>query len=198
LFIDIRLVQLRKLGAEAQERGLPSPRLRVQIGSGVREGTELLWVESALHDRLPRLARSFRIRRGDERRFRETIDELHDEAIKAIQTPSPAAYADIAAIYERMLLALPETWARYGQRYVAGIAGEPNPFELGYLDFLERNLYEEMTRAARAPSRDIAHDALDLPITVAFRALEIRALALWADARAMGGSPAVAAARTVE
>jgi hypothetical protein len=35
-----------------------------------------------------------------------------------------------------------------------------------------------MTQAARSGSRDVAHDALDLPIIVAQRALELRALAL--------------------
>jgi hypothetical protein len=35
-----------------------------------------------------------------------------------------------------------------------------------------------MTQAARSGSRDIAHDALDLPIIVAHRALDLGALAL--------------------
>ncbi len=106
------------------------------------------------------------------------LEDLHDEALVAIRAPSPSGYSAIAELYEHLLLVLPETWARYGQQYTGGIEGGANPFELSVQDYLERHLYEQMTQAARSGSRDVAHDALDLPITVAQRALELRALAL--------------------
>jgi hypothetical protein len=175
---NIRLRRLRKIAAQAGGRGLSKPLIRVEIGSPVRAGTELASVDAAQARSTARIARSFRIRRADRDQFRTVLDDLHDEALVAIRTPSPATYSAISDLYEHMLLVLPETWARYGQQYVGGIAGGANPFELTVQDYLERQLYEEMTQAARSSSRDVAHDALDLPIVVAQRALDLRALAL--------------------
>ncbi len=175
---NIRLRRLKRLASQAAESGLSQPLLRVEIGSTVRAGTELAAVDAAQGGSTPSAVRSFRIRRGDREQFRTTLEDLHDEALVAIRTPSPATYSAISELYEHVLLVLPEAWARYGQQYVGGIAGGANPFELTVQDYLERQLYEEMTKAAGSGSRDIAHDALDLPIVVAQRALDLRALAL--------------------
>ncbi|MHB8059971.1 MAG: DUF2254 domain-containing protein [Gaiellaceae bacterium] len=174
---DIRLRRLRCLAQRMALHDAPKPLLRVEIGSFVRAGTELLSLDGR-HGSPAKLARSFRIRRSDREQFRSVLEDLHDEGLVAIRTPSPATYSAISELYERVLLVLPETWARYGQEYVEGIAGGANPFELTVQDYLERQLYEEMTQAARSSSRDVAHDALDLPIAVAQRALELKALAL--------------------
>jgi hypothetical protein len=175
---NIRLRPLRKLAADAAKHDFVKPTLCAEIGSPVRSGTELAWLGAPQKEASKKLARAFRVRNREQQRFRTTVDDLHDEALQAIRTPSPVTYSAIAELYEEMLLALPETWARYGQQYTAGIAGGAHPFELTVQDILERNLYEEMTQAARSTSRDIAHDALDFPIVVAQRALDLDALAL--------------------
>jgi hypothetical protein len=115
---NIRLEQLRRLAAEAARRGLTKPRLRAEIGSPVRAGTELAWVDVAQETAAQKLTRAFRVRDRDRRRFRITVDDLHEEALLAIRTSSPATYSAISELYEQMLLALPETWARYGQQYI--------------------------------------------------------------------------------
>jgi hypothetical protein len=175
---DIRLGRLRKIAAAATTGNLRKPRLRAEIGSSVRVGTELAWLDGAQGALAPAVAKAFRIRRRARRAFKSTIDDLHEDALLAIRMPSPAAYAAVVELYERVLLALPETWARYGQQYVGAIAGGANPFEFSIQDYLERNLYEEMTLAAASGNRDVAHDALDLPIITAQQALDLRALAL--------------------
>lgn len=175
---DIRLRRLQRLGSDATKREVAQPVLRAEIGTAVRAGTELAAVDASQRGAGSQLLRSFRIgpRRKDE--FRSVLEDLHDEALVAIRAPSPSGYSAIAELYEHLLLVLPETWARYGQQYAGGIEGGANPFELSVQDYLERHLYEQMTQAARSGSRDVAHDALDLPIIVAQRALELRALAL--------------------
>lgn len=175
---NIRLRRLKRLASQASERGLSKPLVRVEIGSVVRSGTELASLDTAQEGALASVIRAFRVRRRHREQFRTTLEDLHDEALVAIRTPSPATYSAIAELYEHVLLVLPETWARYGQQYVGGIAGGAHPFELTVQDYLERQLYEEMTQAARSGSRDVAHDALDLPIIVAQRALDLKALAL--------------------
>ena len=175
---NIRLRRLRGIASASVERGLSSPALHVEIGSSVRAGTAMVSVDVAHGASTGKIRRSFRIRRRDSERFRTILEDLHDEALIAIRTPSPATYGAITELYEHVLLVLPETWARYGQQYVGGIAGGTHPFDLTVQDYLERQLYEEMTQAARSGSRDIAHDALDLPIVVAERGLELKALAL--------------------
>jgi hypothetical protein len=175
---DIRLRWLRQLAADAAARGVSQLLLRAEIGTAVRPGTDLAAIDASYQDAASRIARSFRIRRLRRDAFRSVLDDLHEDADRAIRTPSPATYSAIAELYEHLLLVFPETWARYGQQYTGGIAGGANPFELSVQDYVERQLYEEMTLAARSGSRDIAHDALDLPIGVAQRALELRALAL--------------------
>jgi hypothetical protein len=175
---DIRLRRLRRRAHEAQQRGLAQPLLRAEIGRAVRAGTDLMAVDGAQRRSIGRLRRAFRIRRMEKDKFRTLLADLHDEALLAIRTPSPATYSAIRDLYEHVLLVLPETWARYGQLYSGSIEGGANPFELSVQDYLDRQMYEEMTAAARSGSRDIAHDALDLPIRVAQRALELKALAL--------------------
>ncbi|HVU78845.1 MAG TPA: hypothetical protein VHC67_14800 [Gaiellaceae bacterium] len=175
---DIRLRALRRVAEKSHHRGLPQPLLRAELGRAVRAGSDLVSVDSALARATGRLRRSFRLRRMEKDKFRTLIKDLHDEAVIAIRTPSPATYSAIKNLYEDVLLVLPETWARYGQLYSSDIEGGASPFELSPQDYLDRQLYEEMTAAAKSGSRDIAHDALDLPIIVAQRALEVRALAL--------------------
>jgi hypothetical protein len=175
---DIRLRAMRRVAQKSQRRGLPQPVLRAEIGRAVRAGTDLVSIDSALGRASASVRRSFRLRRMEKDKFRTLIEDLHDEAVIAIRTPSPATYSAIRDLYEDVLLVLPETWARYGQLYSAEIEGGGSPFELSPQDYLDRQLYEEITAAAKSGSRDIAHDALDLPIIVAQRALEVKALAL--------------------
>jgi len=152
--------------------------LRATLGLTVRAGTELAWIDATQAGYVPKLVRAFPVRDRARQLFRTTVDDLHEEALTAIRTPSPAAFSAISELYEQMLLALPETWARYGQQYVGEIASGVNPFALTAQDYLERNLYDEMTHAAHSGNRDVAQDSLDLPIIVAQRALDIGALAL--------------------
>lgn len=174
---DLRLRVLRRLAQRSARRGLTRPRLAAQLGARVRDSSDLLWVEPEALTRRPR--RAFRIRRLDrEQGFLVTVEELHKEALQAIQTLSPTGYSEVTEIYQRMLLALPETWAQYGQSFGPSVAGEATPFELGFLDYLERNLYLEAELAVTGASREIMHVALDFPLQIAIRALDLQASAL--------------------
>lgn len=174
---DLRLWILRWVGWKARRKSLPSPRLRASLGDSVGDKTELLWAEPAALPRWPRWG--FKILARDrEQGFLTTVEELHTEAMQAIRALTPTGYSDVTEFYEEMLLALPETWAQYGQSFGPAVAGEATPFELGFLDYLERNLYLEMELAVDGPSREIAQEALNFPIRIATRALPLRATAL--------------------
>jgi len=175
---DIKLNLLRRAAAHAERHSTSRPRLRVHLGSRVRTSTQIATAGSDQQHGRRALSRAVKVRRRDPRDFRRRLDDLHEEALAAISTPSPTVYEDITELYERIFLALPETWARYGADYRKEIAGGASLFELTAHEHLERRLYEEMTLAAKSQSRDVAHDALDLPIQIAQGALELRGLAL--------------------
>lgn len=176
---DVRLRRLRKLGRAAQAQDLPRPRLRSYLNVPVSETTELLWAEPTVIATLRNPRGIFRIGgQRSERDFRDTIQQLHDEATRLITNPTPGAYTDVLDVYEDMLLALPTTWAKYGQDYAPAIAGEVSPFELGFLDYLGRDLYDEIRAAVLGPNRQIAFDAFRFPVRISYRAIELRATAL--------------------
>jgi hypothetical protein len=104
---DIRLRRLRQVAVDAVKRELAQPLLRVEIGSAVRVGTDLVAVDVSHGKARSRLVRSFRIRRQRKDGFRSVLEDLHDEALAAIRTPSPATYSAIAELYEHLLLVLP-------------------------------------------------------------------------------------------
>jgi hypothetical protein len=128
-------------------------------------------------DRLIGLQWAFTLRtREPETEFDLALTQLHDEAVRLIRDGSPGGYARIAGVYEQLLLAQPETWARYGQRFGPTIASGLHPFQFTLMDRVERRLYEELELAVMSPSREIGREALNLPIAVAFRAVEPRAI----------------------
>jgi hypothetical protein len=176
---DVRLRRLRKLGRAAQAQDLPQPRLRAYLDVPVGDTSELLWAEPTVIATMRNPWRIFRFRRQRSKRdFRDTIQQLHDEATRVIANPTPGAYGDVLDVYEDMLLALPTTWAKYGRDYAPAIAGEVSPFELGFLDYLGRDLYDEIRAAVLGPNRQIAFDAFRFPVRIAHRAVELRATAL--------------------
>jgi len=130
-------------------------------------------------ERLLPLARAFTIvDRDPEAALNAALSQIHDEAVRLIRDGSPGAYARIADVYERLLLAQPETWARYGQRFGPDVAGGLHPFQFTLFDRVERRLYEELELAVLSPSREIGRDALNLPLAVAFGTIEPRAIEL--------------------
>lgn len=178
---DLRLRVLRKLGHAAAQANQPQPRLRGYPDVAVAADTELLWAEPTALEHVRRPQRAFRLGGGrHELAFRRTIQLLHDEATRVIANPTPGAYSDILETYTEMMLALPSTWARYGQDYGPTVAGEVSPFELGFLDYLGRDLYDELRAAVLGTNREVARDALHFPLRVATDAIPLRATALTA------------------
>lgn len=176
---DIRLRRLRKLAHAAQRRELPKPRLRAYTDVPVSHTTEVLWAEPSALGAVRRPRRIFRYRRARrEQAFRDTIQRLHDEATRVIASPTPGAYEDILDVYEDKIVALPTTWAKYGQDYAPAIAGGVSPFELEFLDYLGRDLYDEIRSAVLGTNREIAHTAMRFPFRIAHEAVELRATAL--------------------
>jgi hypothetical protein len=181
---DINLWRLRKAGrlvskaepAPASDREQPA--VLVYLGSAVPKGNPVMLVPASVAGRA-RLATAFKIKpQPPGVDFDATIEQVHEEALRSIREASPRAYADIAEVYERLLLTVPETWAKYGQHFGPGIAGGLHPFELTLLDRVERNLYAELVTAVLGPSREIRREAANLPIAVASRAIGTRAIAL--------------------
>lgn len=180
---DVNLWRVGRVGRLSREFGLTRdgselPVLLARLGANVRHDSPVMRVAHVITGQM-RISSAFKIRRDEsEAAFRATLTRLHEEGMQAIREASPATYAGIGGIYERLLLALPETWARYGQQFVPQLAAGIHPFESGFLDIVERNLYDELELAALGPSREVAHEALNLPLEVAIRATRLRASAL--------------------
>ncbi len=96
---DIRLQRLRRLGVDAVRREVAQPRLCVDLGTAVRAGSDLAVLHASQQRGASRLVHSFRIRRRRKLELRSVLEGLHDEALVAIRTPSPATYSAIAEIY---------------------------------------------------------------------------------------------------
>lgn len=181
---DINLRRLEKAGRlskalhNARSHGDEKPAVLVYIGGVIDKGQPMMRVAPGI-GRLAGLDRAFKIVAHErEAALDAALATLHDEAVRLIRNVTPGAYARIAEVYEQLLLAAPETWARYGQRFGPGVAGAVHPFALSLLDKVERPLYEELELGVMSPSREIGRAALNLPIAVAFRTIEPRAIAL--------------------
>jgi hypothetical protein len=181
---DIRISRLRKVGRTARKmKTVPvdnpeSPAVLVYLGVGIRKGDPVMLVPASVADRL-RLSAAFKTKPQEpEADFDAVLARVHEEAVLAIREATPRAYADITNVYERLLLTMPETWAKYGQEFGPEIAGGLHPFELTLLDRVERNVYDELEQAMLGASREIRREAANLPIAVASRTVEPRAIAL--------------------
>jgi hypothetical protein len=181
---DVNLWRLRKAGGLARNEEAvsaenpESPAVLVHIGAAVRQRDPVMLVPGSVANGM-NLSGAFKIEtRRTEANLDAILTQVHEEALRAIREASPGSYAGITDVYERLLLALPLTWAKYGQQFGPGIAGGMNPFELTLLDRVERNLYDELEQAALGASREIAQEAVNVPIAVASRSTEPRAIAL--------------------
>jgi hypothetical protein len=181
---DVNLWRVAKAGRLSTEfevaraHGGEQPAVLVHVGAGIGAGRPLMRVARVISRMVP-LSRAFKIvDRDPEAALNLALSQIHDEAVRLIRDGSPGAYARIADVYERLLLAQPETWARYGQRFGPDAAGGLHPFQFTLFDRVERRLYEELELAVMSPSREIGREALNLPVAVAFGTIEPRAIAL--------------------
>jgi hypothetical protein len=181
---DVNLWRVAKAGRlstelqVAQAHHNESPTILVMVGARVREGDALMRVARVIHQ-FSNFPNAFKIRRGDpEAEIRGTLRQVHDEASRLIRERSPGAYSEINEVYEHVLLAFPETWARYQQQFVPGLASGLHLFDWTLLDRVQDNLRDEIEQAVRGGSHEIAEEALNLPIVVAMRATELRATGL--------------------
>jgi hypothetical protein len=177
---DINLKTLRRAGEEAQEARLLQPRLSVKIGDRVRVGSEWLSAQPVLLTRIPALGRALKVRDGrdTDERLRQTLEELHEEALAAIAAPAPARYRQIVDAYTDIVTRLPEAWRRFGQNLEQDVGVSSDIFGWTFLDTLRNNAYEEVLHALAATDRDVAQEILNFPIDVAQRAIPARAFAL--------------------
>jgi hypothetical protein len=176
-----RIAKAGRLSIDLQvgrAHGDEKPAVLVYVGGNIAKGQPMMRVARVIAG-LVGLQRAFKIvDREPETALDVALAELHDEAVRLIRDGSPGAYARITEVYEYLLLAQPETWARYGQRFGPELAAGVHPFELTLLDRVERRLYEELELAVMSSSREIGREALNLPIAVAFRTIETEAIAL--------------------
>jgi hypothetical protein len=115
---DIDLWRLRKAGRlanRADRTPVDNPEksaVLVHLGADVHEGNPVMLVPTSVGEQV-RLGRAFKIEPfAPEVEFDATLGQLHDEALRTIREASPRAYAAINEVYERLLLTVPETWAK--------------------------------------------------------------------------------------
>jgi hypothetical protein len=111
--VDVRMRRLRHSAATAAFLEMARPVLTTTIGEAVAARSTLMWLEPLLLRQVPRLAHSFRIGRVLRAGLRDSIEQLHEEALEAIRAGAPGRYRDVAHVYREMLLGAEEAWAPY-------------------------------------------------------------------------------------
>jgi hypothetical protein len=175
---DVRLRPLRRAAREAREGQVARPRIAIYVGANVGAETDWLHLPRVVANQVPSLSRTLKIRKREQQLLRDTIADLHEDALLAIGAPAPKTYDEIVDTYAEMLSAVPETWARYGLTLEDDVGVSVSEFELSFFDLLRGNLYEEALHALAGRDRDVAQSIINLPIDVARRAVDARALAL--------------------
>jgi hypothetical protein len=177
---DINLRILRRAGAEANEMLVEHPGVTVKLGDRVGADNACLYAPSVVRQRVPSLSRAITLRRGGatDEELRQTLDQIHEEALIAIGTPAPIRYGEIIEAYTDIVMRLPEAWARYGQQLERDIGVSSDIFGWTFLDTLRSNMYEEALHAVASYDRDIAQEILNFPLDVATRAIPASAFAI--------------------
>lgn len=177
---DVNLRVLRTAGREARATQLLPPRLTVKLGDPVGHSTPWLAAQPVLLAIRPSITRVLTVRneRGTDDRLRQTLEELHEEALAAITTPAPVRYRDIVDAYTDIVMRLPEAWGRFGHRLERDVGVSTGLFGWTFLDTLRSNAYEEALHALAGTDRDVAQEILNFPLDVATRAVPLHALAL--------------------
>lgn len=180
---DIRLDRLRRVARACARSDLQPPVVIAVLARVVGDGTRLAFFPEEL-DAVARrrLASAFKTRRRAESDAQSLLvaaaDELHQEAMLAIDAGRVSAFQEACRAQEELLLAFPEAWSRLGQSFTAELASGMFPLTTGPLDPVGRHLYEQAMKSIRHADREIADVAVGLPLTVAARALPLGAHAL--------------------
>lgn len=179
---DIRLDRLRRVARECARSGLPPPVITAVFARAVGDLTRLAFFPEGLNAAAQHLLISaFKIGRtaqDPQSLLVAAADELHQEAMQAIDAGRAAAFQEACTAQEELLLAFPEAWSRLGQSFTAELASGMFPLTTGALDPLGRHLYEQAMRATREGEREITDIAVGLPLTIAVRAVPLNAHAL--------------------
>jgi hypothetical protein len=179
---DVRLRRLRKLADHLAARGSNEPpQVTVRLAAGVSADTALLLLPEQATDRAKQLARGVvRVRSGPPTsdRLDELLDQLHAAAIDAARSGEAGWYGEIRDAYLEMLLAFPQAWSVYGQRFDQAVASGGFPFRLSEIDRVTRDIHSQLRQAITAQQREIAGAVAYLPIAAAARAVPLGALGL--------------------
>jgi hypothetical protein len=190
---DINLKRLAKLSAAAQMEGAMPVTLVAYIGRPVEVGTALIFGNASNSDLRGRAARVVRTssRKPDPGRagIDNLVDELHAEAIQAIRDARLTDFKDIARAQEAVVLAVPAAWqARFGQRFTSGLASGLFPIQIGPVEQMSRNFYEQARATLGTQIRELALDVAYQPLHIASEALRLDADGLAAEMLRTAGS----------
>lgn len=115
------------------------------------------------------------VRGGRHRPVDRSVELIRDEAMRAIESASPARYEAISDVYVELLAAWPRAWESLG---VHG-SGEHlhdsrNALGWGPIDRITRDLYEQMLRAERLGLREHVYALITIPTRVALAVADLR------------------------
>ena len=82
-------------------------------------------------------------------------------------------------VYADILLAFPQEWARFGERFVPGLASDIDHLRPSALDSVMSSLAEELREIMRTGSSEFVYRALGLAYKVIAESIALRAHALW-------------------
>jgi hypothetical protein len=176
--VDIRLDLIERLKERAGDEGLPM--VRLFPGNKITSDVALMVVDDSKRSRrLARRAISVSSKeRGGSARLEEALSALHEEALQAIRNSRTATFKDILNVYEHAIIGFPKAWQRLGQEYSPEIAGGISLFGITSIGDVARQIYEQSAVAAKEGQKEILLKVAYLPISMAGKAVEFRAVGL--------------------
>lgn len=178
---DISLHMLDTLADPSRRQDGDPPRayLCTRIGALVTEGTAVAILPTTV---TPRPSQENRIATYTSTEPHDTLSssiaQLHEETMEAVKEQRVGAYQRAYDAYVETLLAVPKSWDRYKLRFTKELAGGITPFELGTLQIINSNLFEEARTAMLSGNREIATVATNLLVDIAKKAVPLGALEL--------------------
>ncbi|MDQ3986732.1 MAG: hypothetical protein M3280_09575 [Actinomycetota bacterium] len=114
----------------------------------------------------------------DLRKLEDLIDQLHQQALDAIQESRLLSFREVSEVYTEALLAYPKSWKEFGRDFEDDLARGQDLVSVGPIDRIVRCVYAEIEEALKRGTREIMDEAIGLPFSVLLQAADLRAPAL--------------------
>lgn len=168
---DINIRALRRVALEC-----PGLTIGAYIGQPVAPDSKILLAPGSLGASARRIVSIRGSRLGDP--LTDAAGDLHDVALEAIRTRRVDSFELVQEAWQRVLVAFPREWARYGQPYDGQLDAPLSILGRSHLDSVMQHLYEEAVAVIDQGSRELAFSLTTVPAYVTREALHLGSASL--------------------